>query len=78
MFIVHTECPSACSHPFIPSKLGTPFTDRLSLGVAEAWPVVVAAGGVGGRAPRLRVSRSAKAFCILLDQMFQRVKKSTL
>lgn len=58
---MHTECPNACSHSFIPTKLGVPFTVELPLGVAESGAVAGAAG-VLGRAFRLRVSRSLKAF----------------
>lgn len=31
---IPTECPSACSHSFIPTRLGTPFTVISPLGVA--------------------------------------------
>ena len=64
----HTECPSACSHSFIPNKLGTPVTVGVPLGIANPWAVAGAAG-VFGRAVRLRVSRSFRAFCTLLDRM---------
>lgn len=61
---MRTECPKACNQSFIPTKLGTPFTVGVPLGVAEFWAVAGAAG-VLGRAFRLRVSRSLKAFCTL-------------
>lgn len=61
---VHTACPKARSHPYIPTKLGTPLTDCLALRVrASNWT------GVLGRAVLLRVSRSLRAFCMLLAPM---------
>jgi len=61
---VHTACPKARSHPYIPTKLGTHLTDCLALRVrASNWT------GVLGRAVLLRVSRSLRAFCMLLAPM---------
>lgn len=55
--------------PFLhPQQTKHAFTVGVPLGVANPW-AVAGATGVFGRAVRLRVSRSFRAFCTLLDRM---------
>ena len=73
---IRTECPNACSHSLIPNRLGTPLTVELPLGVAESWAVADAAGFFG-RAVRLRVSRSLRAFLVFVRSNTEWVDYST-